>query len=154
MGRHDAWCTKAITALLISPLVAGDANPITRIRIEKKRPNLCLRRVTNATKAAHVCINIDENNAHRNIWYHISLNVIRGLWERNPKTLEMGSSSSELPALNNITNHLMSRSAAAGYLNGLKYFSFTATWRSLIMWLIVDWYFFSVSQSYFLFWKE
>lgn len=65
MGRLEARCTNAMTALLIIPLNAGDRKPMIKINIEKKRPNLCLRSVTNATRAAHVCINIDENNAQR-----------------------------------------------------------------------------------------
>lgn len=54
MGRLDARCTKAITALLIIPLRAGERKPMTRINIEKNLPNLCFRSVTNATRAAHV----------------------------------------------------------------------------------------------------
>lgn len=65
MGKLEARCTKAITALLIMPLRAGERKPITKIAIEKKRPNLCLRSVTNATRAAQVCINMDENKAHK-----------------------------------------------------------------------------------------
>lgn len=67
IGRLEARCTNAITALLTMPLMAGDKNPITRISIEKKRPNLCLRRVTKATKAAHVCMKMEEKSAQRNM---------------------------------------------------------------------------------------
>ncbi|TMW39923.1 hypothetical protein DOY81_014997 [Sarcophaga bullata] len=65
MGKLEARCTNAMTALLIIPLKAGDKKPITSINMEKKRPNLCLRSVTNATSAAQVWMNIDENKAHR-----------------------------------------------------------------------------------------
>lgn len=43
-----------ITALETIPLVAGDTIPITNINIEKKRPNLCFRNITNAIAAANV----------------------------------------------------------------------------------------------------
>lgn len=95
MGKLEARCTKAITALLMMPLSAGERNPITKIAIEKKRPNLCFRSVTNATRAAQVCIKIDENKAHKKIWYHISLKLSRRLCDRRPITSAMVSNSSE-----------------------------------------------------------
>lgn len=67
MGKLEARCTNAMTALLIIPLKAGDRKPITNIKMEKKRPNLCFRSVTNATNAAQVWMNIDENKAHKNM---------------------------------------------------------------------------------------
>lgn len=73
--RLDTRCTNAIIPLLITPLVAGDTTPITNINIEKNRPNLCFRNVTNAIRAAHVCTNTDDTKPHRNMWYHISTNV-------------------------------------------------------------------------------
>lgn len=54
MGRLEARCTKAMTALLMMPLEAGERNPMTRMRIEKNRPNLCFRSVKKATTAAQV----------------------------------------------------------------------------------------------------
>lgn len=65
IGRFDALCTNAIVALLTVPPVTGETTPITKMKIEKNRPNLCLRSVANATTAAPVCTMIDENNAHR-----------------------------------------------------------------------------------------
>lgn len=62
--RLEARCTNAMAELVTTPLVVGASTPITRISIEKKRPNLCLRSVTKANIAAQVCTNIDENMAH------------------------------------------------------------------------------------------
>lgn len=93
--KLDARCTNAIAALLTTPLVAGDTKPISNIRIEKKRPNLCLRSVTNAINAAHVCTNTEEKKAHRNIWYHISRNVFKRFCDRKPITSAIVSNSSE-----------------------------------------------------------
>lgn len=91
MCRLDARCTKAIAAELTTPEVAGDTTPIIRMRIEKNRPNLCFRSVTNATRAAIVWTNIDEKSAHRNMWYHISRNVWSELFWVNPITSWMES---------------------------------------------------------------
>lgn len=54
IGRFEALCTKAMVALLTVPPVTGETTPITRIKIEKNRPNLCLRNVMNAITAAPV----------------------------------------------------------------------------------------------------
>lgn len=94
MGRLEARCTKAITALLMIPLEAGDRNPMTKIRIEKNRPNLCFLSVTKATNAAHVWMKMEEKRAHRKTWYHISRNVLRRACVRSPMTSAMVSSSS------------------------------------------------------------
>lgn len=75
ISKLDARCTNAIAAELIMPLVAGDTTPMTKMRMEKNRPNLCFRNVTKAIKAAQVWMNIDENNAHKKMWYHISGNM-------------------------------------------------------------------------------
>lgn len=91
--KLDARWTNAMAALLTTPLVAGERTPITTIKIEKNLPNLCFRNVTKATNAAQVCINIDENSAHKNIWYHISGKVFRGCPSRSPITSARVSSS-------------------------------------------------------------
>ena len=93
MGSPEARCTNAITALLKMPLMAGDKKPITKISMEKKRPNLCLRNVTKATTAAQVCMNMLENKAHRKMWYHISRKAVKRFGLRSPMTLLMVSSS-------------------------------------------------------------
>lgn len=92
ISKLDARCTNAMAAELTTPLVAGDTTPMTKIRMEKNRPNLCFRNVTNAIRAAHVWMNIDENNAHRKMWYHISGNI-RNDPSRKPITSAKVSSS-------------------------------------------------------------
>lgn len=84
-----------MVALLTVPPATGDTTPITRMKIEKNRPNLCLRSVTNAITAAPVWITIDENNAHRKTWYHISTNLVNVLvpTPRRPITLAIVSNS-------------------------------------------------------------
>lgn len=91
--RLDALWTKAIAALLTIPLVAGDTTPNTRINIEKNRPNLCLRSVTKAIKAAHVCTNIDEYKLQMNMWYHISANVLSMITSVAAACFGIGSST-------------------------------------------------------------
>lgn len=95
IGKFEALCTKAMVALLTVPPVTGETTPITRIKIEKNRPNLCLRSVTNAITAAPVWITIDENRAHRKTWYHISTNFVNVLvpTPRRPITLAIVSNS-------------------------------------------------------------
>lgn len=107
--RLDARWTKAIAALLIIPLVIGDTTPITIIKIEKKRPNLCLRNVTNATSAAVVCTKTDENKLHRKIWYHISPNVFSAWWLRRFTTSA------------NVSNFGVSSSVNIVYFFGLNF---------------------------------
>lgn len=95
IGRFEALCTKAMVALLMLPPVTGETTPITRMKMEKNRPNLCLRSVTNATTAAPVWTMIDENSAHRKTWYHISTNLVSVLvpTPRKPSTFDIVSSS-------------------------------------------------------------
>lgn len=75
--KLDALWTNAIAALLTIPLVAGDTTPNNKINIEKNRPNLCLRSVTNAMNAAHVWTKTEEYKLQINMWYHISANVFK-----------------------------------------------------------------------------
>lgn len=38
-------------------------------------PKLCLWRVAKAIIAAAVWTTVEENNTHKNVWYHISENI-------------------------------------------------------------------------------
>lgn len=96
----DARWTKAMQALLTAPLVTGNTTPITRIRIEKKRPNLCFLRVTNATTAAHVCMNIEENKVQTKMWYHIARNELSVLYCSPITVAKLSNSSLSLPSEN------------------------------------------------------
>uniref|UniRef100_A0A182J9T0 Uncharacterized protein n=1 Tax=Anopheles atroparvus TaxID=41427 RepID=A0A182J9T0_ANOAO len=90
-----------MTVLLTTPPVAGDRTPITKMKIEKKRPNLCLRSVTNAITAAHVCRKMDEKSAHRKMWYHMSTKVfsVDVPTPRRPITFAIVSNPVSPPAL-------------------------------------------------------
>lgn len=96
----DARWTKAIQALLTAPLVTGNTTPITRIRMEKKRPNLCFLRVTNAIAAAHVWMKIEENKVHTNMWYHMARNELNVLYCSPITVAKLSSSSLSLPSEN------------------------------------------------------
>lgn len=87
-------------ALLTAPLVTGNTTPITRISMEKKRPNLCFLSVTNATTAAHVCINIEENKVHTKMWYHIARNELSVLYCSPITVAKLSNSSLSLPSEN------------------------------------------------------
>lgn len=52
IGKLEARYTNAIVALLTTPDVNGGTTPMIMINIGKNLPNLCLRNVANAIKAA------------------------------------------------------------------------------------------------------
>lgn len=94
--RLDARYTNAMAALLTTPELNGANVPITRIIIGKNLPKWCFLSVVKAIIAAIVWTNTDENNAHRNTWYHISANVISGVLSAKPITLIIVSKSVRL----------------------------------------------------------
>ena len=61
--------------LLTAPRVIGEMTPIANIPSGIQRPYLCFLSWTRAMSAAMMWTNIEENNAHRNTWYHISENL-------------------------------------------------------------------------------
>lgn len=76
--RSAARYINATAALVATPEVTGLTTPITINKTGKNFPYLCFLKVPNATSAAHVCTNTDENNDHKNTGYHISPNVSKG----------------------------------------------------------------------------
>lgn len=94
--RLDARYTNAMAALLTTPELSGANVPITRIITGKNLPKWCFLSVVKAMTAAIVWTNTDENNAHKNTWYHISANVISGVLSAKPITLTIVSKSVRL----------------------------------------------------------
>jgi hypothetical protein len=77
MVKIDWSQTKKTHLLLTAPRVIGDSTPIANIPRGIHLPILCFLSLHKAINAAIMCTNMEENNAHRNTWYHISTNIIK-----------------------------------------------------------------------------